>query len=97
VRDDRESFTHAVELWAQNGRQRATTAGPVAMPTRVCREAGALGADTARINSGSARAPLGLVGADFFVKFVFRFDCNLLISNGDELRCFLGKELNLNG
>jgi hypothetical protein len=42
--------------------------------------------------------PLGLVGAGLFCEiFVFQFDCNLLIFNRDELRCFLAKQLILNG
>ena len=37
------------------------------------------------------------LGAGLFCEmFVFRFDCNLLIFNRDELRCFLGKKLSLN-
>jgi hypothetical protein len=43
-------------------------------------------------------APHGSVGARLFCQiFVFRFGCNLLIFNRDELRCFLAKILILNG
>jgi hypothetical protein len=36
-------------------------------------------------------------GGVFCKSFVFQFDCNLLIFNRDELRCFLAKKLSLNG
>src|SRR6516164_5779852 len=45
-----------------------TTTSPVAMPTRVCNEAGVLSAITAAINSSPARtAPLGVILMGFGV------------------------------
>ena len=70
-----------------NARDRADLAG-----TGFCSQ------DQRRGPDAPANAALGLVGAGLFCQiFAFRFGYNLLIFHRDELRCFLAKNLILNG